>query len=159
METRANFVVIGALTLLTILAGLGFFVWLAQFQVNRQFDHYDVLFDNVSGLSPASDVLFNGLTVGKVTSIELSDKHPGKVSVRIEVAARTPITDDTTAQLAAQGVTGVSYVSLTSGREDAPLLKRADGEVPEIIAKRSLIEALSQDAPELVAQSIQLVRR
>ena len=157
METRANFVVVGALTLLTIVAGLGFFVWLAQFQVNRQFDYYDVLFDNVSGLSRASDVRFNGLSVGQVTSIDLSDKHPGKVSVRIEVVARTPVTDDTTAQLASQGVTGVSFVSLISGREDSPLLKRANDEVPEITGKRSVVDALSQDAPELISQSIQLV--
>jgi phospholipid/cholesterol/gamma-HCH transport system substrate-binding protein len=157
METRANFVVIGICTLLAIAGALGFFVWLAQFEVNRQFNYYDIVFDNVSGLSRASDVRFNGLSVGQVVTIGLSDTHIGKVSAKIEVAAGTPINEDTTAQLASQGVTGVSYVALTSGRDDAAPLVGKDGHLPEIIAKRSVIEALSHDAPDLVAQAKGLV--
>ena len=157
METRANFVVIGLCTLLAIAGALGFFVWLAQFEVNRQFNYYDVIFDNVSGLSKASDVRFNGLSVGQVVSIGLSENHVGKVSARIEVTAGTPITEDTTAQLASQGVTGVSYVSLTSGRDDAAPLRGKDGREPEIFGKRSVVEALSHDAPDLVAQAKGLV--
>ena len=42
METRANYVLIGACTLLAIMLGLGFFVWLAKFQVDRQYAYYDV---------------------------------------------------------------------------------------------------------------------
>ncbi len=157
METRANFVVIGICTLLAIAGGLGFFVWLAQFEVNRQFDNYNVIFDNVSGLGRASEVRFNGLTVGQVVSIGLSDRYVGKVSAKIEVAAGTPINEDTTAQLASQGVTGVSYVSLTSGREDAGPIKSEDGRLPEIVGKRSVVDVLSHDAPDLVAQAKGLV--
>ena len=158
METRANYVLIGVFTLLAIVGGLGFLVWLARFEVNRQYDYYDVIFDNVSGLSRASDVRFNGLTVGQVTAIDLSEEHRGKVRARIEVTGGTPITEDTTAQLAAQGVTGVSYVSLTSGRDDAALLRPESGKVPEIIARRSVVEALTEDAPDLVNEAITLVK-
>jgi len=35
METKANYVLIGACTLVVIVLGLGFFVWLAKFQVDR----------------------------------------------------------------------------------------------------------------------------
>ena len=62
METRANYVLIGACALVGILLGLGFFVWLAKFQIDRQYAYYDVLFDNVSGLSRAADVRFSGLS-------------------------------------------------------------------------------------------------
>ena len=147
----------GSAPSLAIAGALGFLVWLAQFEVNRQFNYYDVIFDNVSGLSRASDVRFNGLTVGQVVSIGLSERHVGKVSARIEVTAGTPINEDTTAQLASQGVTGVSYVSLTSGRDDAAPLKGEDGQLPEIFAKRSVVEALQHDAPDLVAQAKGLV--
>ena len=51
METRANYVLIGAFTIAGILGLLGFFVWLAKYQVDRQFDYYDVLFSDVSGLN------------------------------------------------------------------------------------------------------------
>ena len=55
METRANYVLIGTCALVGILLGLGFFVWLAKFQLDRQYAYYDILFDNVSGLSRPTD--------------------------------------------------------------------------------------------------------
>ena len=66
METRANYVLIGAVTLFGIVAGFVFFIWLASVQMDRQYDHYDILFNDVSGLSQAADVRFNGLSVGQV---------------------------------------------------------------------------------------------
>jgi phospholipid/cholesterol/gamma-HCH transport system substrate-binding protein len=158
METRANYVLIGAFTLLGILGGLAFFVWLAQLEVNRQYDYYDVLFDNVSGLSQAGEVRFNGLSVGQVISIDLSEQFRGKVRVRIEVTADTPITEGTQAQLQAQGVTGVSFVGLTGGRPDAPLLRGTNGEIPVIMARPSTLETLTQDAPTLIAEAITLLK-
>jgi phospholipid/cholesterol/gamma-HCH transport system substrate-binding protein len=154
METRANFVLIGAFTLAGIIGGLLFFVWLAQLQIDRQYDYYDVLFDNVSGLSQAGDVRFNGLPVGQVISLDLDQEDPGKVRVRIQVTAGTPIKEDTTAQLRAQGVTGVSFVSLDGGSPGSPRL--ADG--AQIVGQRSVVEALAQDAPDLVSEAITLLK-
>ena len=105
--------------------GLGFFVWLAKFQIDRQYAYYDVLFDNVSGLSRAADVRFSGLSVGQVVSLELDETGSGRVRVRVEVAADTPIHEGATAQLQAQGVTGVSLVSLSPGDPAKPLLREA----------------------------------
>ena len=117
METRANYVLIGVCTLIAIVLGLGFFVWLAKFQIDRQYAYYDVFFDNVSGLNRAAEVRYSGLTVGSVQTLDLADNRQGLVRVRIEVAADTPITEGATAQLQAQGVTGQSFVSITPGRE------------------------------------------
>ena len=47
METRANYVLIGAFTLAGILGTLGFILWLAKVQVDRQFAYYDIRFDAV----------------------------------------------------------------------------------------------------------------
>jgi phospholipid/cholesterol/gamma-HCH transport system substrate-binding protein len=158
METRANYVLIGVFTLLVILGGLGFFVWLARLEVHRQYDYYDVLFDNASGLSRAADVRFNGLSVGQVLSIDLSEEVRGKVSARIEVTAGTPITEDTQAQLQAQGVTGVSFVALTGGRPDSPLLRGKNGAIPQIMARPSTLETLTQQGPDLLAEAMKLVK-
>jgi phospholipid/cholesterol/gamma-HCH transport system substrate-binding protein len=158
METRANYVLIGVFTLAAILGGLGFLIWLAKLQVNRQYDYYDVIFDNVSGLSRAADVRFNGLSVGQVISIGLSDRFRGKVQARIQVTGGTPITEDTEAQLQAQGVTGVSFVALTSGRPDSALLHSTDGSVPYIMARPSTLQTLTQDAPDLLAEAKALLQ-
>ena len=55
METRANFILIGAFTLFGILGSLGFFLWLAKVEVDRQYAYYDVLFTDVSGLGTHFD--------------------------------------------------------------------------------------------------------
>ncbi len=156
METRANYVLIGACALIAILLGLGFFVWLAKFQIDRQYAYYDILFDDVSGLSRAADVRFTGLSVGQVVSLDLDPS--GRVRVRIEVAADTPIHEGATAQLQAQGVTGVSLVSLTGGDTGKPLLRDTTDGVPEIVAQRSVVQSLTEDAPDLLAESIKLVK-
>ena len=127
MEIRANYVLIGLFTLLGVLAGLGFFVWLAKLQIDRQYERYDVLFSSVSGLSTAAEVRFNGINVGQVTDIQLYDEDPSKVRVRIEVAAATPVKPDTRAQLESQGVTGVLVRRPLRRFGRAPEPARCDG--------------------------------
>ena len=61
METRANYILVGAFTLAGILGALGFVLWIAQVGAHRQLAYYDILFDNVAGLSTAAAVRFNGL--------------------------------------------------------------------------------------------------
>lgn len=159
METRANYVLIGACTIAGIILGLGFFVWLAKFQIDRQYAYYDVLFDNVSGLSRASDVRFAGLSVGQVVDLSLDEDASGLVRVRVQVAAETPIHVGATAQLAAQGVTGTSLVAISAGDTDKPLLRDtvASG-VAVIPGERSVVQTLAEDAPDLLQESIKLVK-
>ena len=159
MEIRANYVLIGMFTLFGLLAGLGFFVWLAKLQIDRQYEYYDVLFSSVSGLSTAAEVRFNGINVGQVTNIQLYDEDPSKVRVRIEVGAATPVKPDTRAQLQSQGVTGVSFVALSGGSAALPNLRDAtDENVPIIRGIRSTIDQITEDAPDILAETLELIK-
>lgn len=159
METRANYVLIGLCTLVGILLGLGFVVWLAKWQSDQQYAYYDVLFDNVSGLSRAAEVRFSGLPVGQVQSLNLAHNGKGQVRVRIEVDAATPIREGATAQLQAQGVTGLSFVSIAPGDvPNMPLLRDTVDGIPEIPGERSVVQSLAEDAPDLLQESIKLIR-
>ena len=95
METRANYILIGAFTLAGIIGAFGFLLWLAKIDVDRQYAYYDVLFDNVAGLSSAGDVRYNGLPVGQVVDLRLDADDPAKVRVRLELDATTPVRTDT----------------------------------------------------------------
>ena len=151
METKANYVLIGAFTLLGFLGILAFMMWFAKLQFDRQYAYYDVFFTDVSGLSLSSDVQFAGLSVGKVVDMGLSDKRDGSVRVRLEVREDTPVRADSTASLAPQGVTGVFSVAITSGTAAAKLLQEAgpDG-VPVITVGRSALQTLSDRGPEMI---------
>lgn len=159
METRANFILIGVFTLLAILGTLGFFIWLASVQIDRQYETYGVLFEDVSGLDPSGDVLFNGISVGKVIGLRIYEEDPSKVFATIEVDAVTPIRSDTVAQLQAQGVTGVAYISLSGGTPSADPLRAEDAELPIIPSRRSAVQSLVEDAPDLLNEATELLEQ
>ena len=158
METRANFVLIGAFTLFGILGALGFFLWLAKVEVDRRYAYYDVIFSDVSGLGEAGDVRYNGLPAGQVARLSLDQADPNMVRVRIEIDAGIPVKTDTVATLELQGVTGVSYVALSGGTPEAKHLEAAAGEdVPVIVAGSSAFQSVLQGAPELLSKAIVLL--
>ncbi|HSF93957.1 MAG TPA: MlaD family protein [Thermohalobaculum sp.] len=158
METRANFVLIGAFTLIGILGSLAMFLWLAKVEIDRQYAYYDILFTDVSGLGEAGDVRYNGLPVGQVVRLALDDVDPSKVRIRIEIAADAPVKTDTIATLELQGVTGVSYVALSGGSPEAPRLAAAEGQrYPVIPSRKSAVQSLFEGGPELINKAIQLL--
>lgn len=158
METRARYVLIGIFTLLSILATLGFLLWLAKVELDRTYAEYDILFTSVEGLGRASPVRYNGVDVGEVLTIEVDEEDSSLVRVRIQLAATTPVRTDTRAQVASQGVTGVSYVALSGGAAPEPL-QAEEGQWPPVIpSERSAVQALTADAPTLLAEAIALLK-
>lgn len=159
METKANYTLIGLFAVIGFVGLLGFFLWLARVELDRQFTYYDVRFSSVAGLSNASDVRFSGLPVGQVVDVRLAPDRDGTIEVRLEVASDTPVRTDSIATIEAQGVTGVSYVSIGPGTPEAPLLLEASDEpIPVIEAGRSALQSLTEDAPELLAEALRVVR-
>ena len=122
METRARYILIGAFTLAGALGLLGFVLWFASVEADRQFSYYEIDFDSVSGLSNASVVRFSGFPVGQVVGLELAPDNSGRIRTRIEVTSATPVRTSSVATVESQGVTGVGFVALTPGRPEDPLL-------------------------------------
>lgn len=157
METRAHFIIIGLFTILGILGGLGFFLWLASVQIDRQYAQYGVLFENVSGLDQSADVLFNGVAVGRVTGIRIWEKDPSKAYVAVEIDATTPVAIDTVARLESQGVTGVAYIALSGGSPGAPRLTPEPTGPPIIPSRQSSFQSLVSGAPALIEDATTIV--
>lgn len=153
METKANYILIGAFTLLSVLGALGLFLWLAKVEIDRQYAYYDILFDDVSGLGAAGDVRYNGLPVGQVVDLRFDAEDPSRVRIRIEVRADTPVTTETVAQLQSQGVTGVAFVGLSGGSPEASRLP--DGSV--IPSERSALQSVFEGAPLLLERAVTLL--
>jgi phospholipid/cholesterol/gamma-HCH transport system substrate-binding protein len=158
METRARYVLIGGITLLSLLGALGFLLWLAKVQIDRTYTQYDILFETVAGLSQASAVRYNGVDVGKVLGIALDRVDPALVRVRIEIYASTPVRVDTVATLASQGVTGVSIVALAGGDAAADRLTPiSPATVAVIPSEASVVQGLMDDVPDLLAEARTLI--
>ncbi|MBR0697858.1 ABC-type transport auxiliary lipoprotein family protein [Bradyrhizobium lablabi] len=122
MEVRAPYIIVGAFVLSAIVAVFGFVYWLNNVGGIGKRETYQLVFDGpVPGLLVGAGVLFNGIRVGEVTSLELVPGRPRDVRVTVAVAERTPVHADTRVGLDFQGLTGVPVVTLEGGdNPDAP---------------------------------------
>lgn len=160
METRASYFLVG-LFVLTIIAGaFAFVVWLARLEKDDSVYYYIYFRGSVTGLSVGSAVRYRGVPVGNVTGIELDALNVELVEVTVALRPGTPIKTDTIASLQLQGITGLSFVQLTGGTREAPLLEPRPGKRRAVIASRpSAIEQVFDDAPELLARLLSAVDR
>ena len=152
METRAHYVLIGSFALSVIAGAFLFVLWLGQLGIDREFDFYDVVFnDPVTGLSIAGDVRYNGIKVGEVDDLRLNPRNPTQVIARIKVDASTPVKQDTTAQLELAGLTGVSFIQLAGGSSESALLAEASGhDVPVIEATPSEVQRILTEGGDII---------
>src|SRR5579864_6395946 len=119
METRANHVWVGAVTLALVALVAAFVIWITRLGEGEKQD-YDIFFkQSVEGLNKGSQVSFAGVPVGKIEQIELWKKDPSFVRVRIGVKKDVPITVGTIATI--QGsFTGVADILLEGAIKGAP---------------------------------------
>ncbi len=159
METRANHVWVGAVTL-ALLVGLALLVvWIARLNHPAQ-DRYDIFFkQSVDGVARGSAVSFSGVPIGQVAEIALWEKDPQYVRVRIAVNRSVPILVGTTASL--QGsFTGVTTIQLSGAVKNAPpITAMGPLGVPMIPTKASGLGELLSSAPVLLDKLTELTNR
>ena len=160
METRSNYIMVGAVTVALLAGVLLFIVWLAGLS-NKQTKCYDVYFAQaVGGLNKGSNVTFSGVPVGQVTKISLLPNRPEFIWVRIEVDEQTPVLQGTSAQIHGVGFTGVSEIQLTGAERGRPPIQQAGPQgCPVIPASSGGISALLNSAPELIDRIQRLTER
>ncbi|WP_353229541.1 MlaD family protein [Novosphingobium sp.] len=159
METRANHVWVGVVTL-ALIAGVALMVvWIARLSHPVQ-NHYDIFFrQSVDGVARGSAVTFSGVPVGQVGQIALWEQDPSFVRVRINIDHKVPILIGTTASL--QGsFTGVTTIQLSGAvKGAAPITLPGPGGVPVIPTKRSGLGELLSSAPVLLDRLTELAER
>ena len=159
METRANYVWVGAITLLLLAALAAFIVWIVGLGTADR-KQYDIFFPQaVEGLAEGSQVTFSGVPVGKVDEMNLWERDPQFVQVRISVEEEVPILQGTTATVLGS-FTGVSTIQLDGARAGQPPITRPgrDG-VPEIQPKAGGLGAILSSAPQLLENLSNLTER
>lgn len=137
METKANYILIGASTVVGIFLIMLFAMWITTGDLRRGSIEYDVVFDDpVRGLTEGGEVRFNGIKVGEVESLRIDPDNTNRVIARIRVSSDVPVKNDTEAQLEPVGLTGVTLIQLSAGSVDAELLRPAFGAPPPRIQGR-----------------------
>ena len=151
METRASYVLVGGFVLALIAATFAFVIFLARFNLESGADTYVVNFaGSVQGLEVGSRVRLRGVPIGSVTSIRIDPTDISRIRVLLDIDRGTPIKENMVASLALEGITGVASVSITGGTQDAPPLRRKEGQAyPEIPSRPSTLEKVLEDLPQI----------
>lgn len=158
METRANYVAVGTFTILVILACFAFIYWVATIDGNAAQRTINVRIAGVvSGLTPNSEVHFNGIKVGNVQRVIFDPEDPRVVNALASVNEDTPIRTDTTATISPAGLTGIAIISLKGGTPRAPSLFEATepGKLPQITARPSAVSDIIETVREVSATANQ----
>lgn len=159
METRANYVWVGAISLVLLALLAAFIVWLAQLGTANRKD-YDIFFEqSVGGLANGSQVTFKGVPAGQVQEIELWPQDPSFVRVRVSLDEDIPVLQGTTASISAS-FTGVSTISLGGAVRGAPPITEPGPEgVPVIPAEPGGLGEILASAPLLLERLATLTDR
>lgn len=154
METKANYVLIGAFTIAISLLLLLFGLWAAKYSSDRSWQRYLVIFNEpVTGLTEGSSVQYNGIAIGTVEDLSLAPQDPRRVIALVKLEADAPIKVDTRAKLSMTGLTGSPFIQLTGGSPAAPRLTPRDNDgLPVIQTEASALQNIADTANRLVAR-------
>jgi len=153
METKANYVTVGAFTLLVFLAGFAIVFWVARAGTGGQTARLDVVIEgSVTGLGVGSLVKFNGIDVGKVTGLRFDETNPRIVIARTVVSRNLPISKSTKAVLGFTGLTGIAHIEFEGGDTAEPNIFQVaeeQGTVATIRADPSAVNNLLATAQDI----------
>ena len=162
METRANHIWVGAVTLGLLAMLAAFVIWLARFGEGDR-KEYDIFFkQSVEGLATGSQVSFAGVPVGQVREIKLWEDDPEFVRVRIAVGEEVPILVGTTATVQSS-FTGVATILLDGARKGLPPISCETTDcnegIPEIPPRAGGFGEILASAPVLLERLATLTER
>jgi phospholipid/cholesterol/gamma-HCH transport system substrate-binding protein len=154
METKANYVAVGAFVLACVIGLVVTIMWLAGVQYSQEYAYYQAYFKgSVTGLGKGTVTRYNGIEVGRITDLEFDPSDPQRVIVTMQVQPNLNIREDSVASIDSLGLTGGAFVEITGGTAKSPLLVAKEGQrYPVIRTKQSTFAQLQQSAPELVAR-------
>jgi len=127
---------------------------------NQQWGHhvtpYRTYLRYAGGVAPGSEVLFGGITVGRVKAVRAWEKDPTQIEILLEVKEGTPLNEKSVAKLGAVSLMASPAISITTGAQGAPRLKAgqsiASQETVSIDDMARKLSGIADNASDLIAQ-------
>ncbi len=161
MEKDANYALVGLVSLLLLVGLLSFGIWLSQFNLNRDFQNYDIVFQGpVNGLSRGGEVRFNGIKVGEITHIELYPQNTEKVVAHVRMSTDVPVRIDSVASIEPLGITGVNFIQVSAGTRANPLIREQTpfGRTPVIPSRPSALDGILSGGESVLTETVKALQ-
>ncbi len=160
-EANRNYIAVGAFVLSMLVALV---VWFAVLSgVAGSTDRYHILWNNVMGLKPGTQILFEGYKIGLIESIERSpeaDSGGPNYRVEIEIKKGWPIPVSATAETTAPSFLAALVVNIEAG--DSETILEPGGvirsrEQEDLLSKANDMLEFVKPKIEEIANSVNLV--
>lgn len=161
MEKDANYALVGLISLLLLVGLMAFGIWLSKFNLNRDFQNYDIIFQGpVNGLSKGGEVRFNGIKVGEITQIELYPQNTEKVVAHVRMSADVPVRTDSVATIEPLGITGVNFIQVSAGTRANPLTREQAGfgKTPVIASRPSALSGFLSGGESVLTETVKALQ-
>lgn len=151
METKANYVLIGAFTLAVVVGVFGFVYWFQNIGGTGERAFYRIVFEgSVSGLRTGGSVLFNGIRVGEVTQLTLDPQKPQQVVATVSIDKSVAVRPDTQIGMEFQGLTGIASLALKGGSPSLPAIVGSKENPPLMVAPPGATQDVTQAARDVM---------
>jgi phospholipid/cholesterol/gamma-HCH transport system substrate-binding protein len=118
MEAKVGaFVVLCAV----ILSATVYYVSYARFKGARV--PFTTYLKDAEGIEPGTQVLFGGITVGKVTAVAPDHADPTRIAISLDVTQGTPLNEKSVADVGSVSLMGDPVLAISTGSNDAPRLQ------------------------------------
>jgi phospholipid/cholesterol/gamma-HCH transport system substrate-binding protein len=158
MENKGHYVLLGVFVFVTLIMGVIFLLWYSNYSQSIQYSYYKVnIKESVSGLNLKAPVKLRGVNVGEVDKLYINPDNSEEVTIVVKIISDTPIKVDNYAILKPQGITGLTYLEIEGGTNNAEKLKTSDNEslMGIIPAKASFLSTIDKTF-ETIAQRIEI---
>lgn len=136
-------------TAILVIVSIFLFIWGYNFLKGK--DLFDsstrvyVVYDNVAGLVNSAPVTLNGLSIGKVNSINI--QPDGKLLVEMQITTDFPIAKSSVAEIYDSGLVGGRQIAIKPNFQDKDYIKT--GDYLKASSKLGLTDALAQQLEPL----------
>ena len=123
MSTEAK---VGLLVILSAVLLIGTIYYAGNAQWGRHAITYRTYLRYAGGVEPGSEVLFGGITVGRVAAVRAWSEDPTEIELLLEVKEGTPVNANCIARLGAVSLMSSPAIAITTGSNHAARLKPGD---------------------------------
>jgi len=153
MEPDSRYTLVGAVFLVLVGLMVGGLVWLSGDGSDSSYRFYTIRFEQQSldGLQQGSDVNMRGVKVGRVAAYQLSPANANEVEVTVQVGQGARVSENTSAVVSRNFVTGLARIDLvTPGTPGPELVIAPPGErYPRIPEGRSDLRQIADSIGRL----------
>ena len=148
--SRAQSARLGAFMVAGVALVALFIVISVGLKLNQRQNVYYAYFEgeSLSGLDDGAAVKYHGIVIGKVSHITYDPRDLSRVKVTLQIRDEFPVKVDMFAQTGMVGITGLMYLEILGGSNQAALLKPGS----ELPTRKSMMATITGKAEGIIAK-------